>query len=155
MDLYVANDYAEPDFMYYNNGDGTFTNVINENLKHITQLSMGSDTGDVNNDGLVDLITTDMTPEDHYRSKTNMASMSSEAFKELVDSGAHRQYMANSLQINTGKGTFFDVANMAGIASTDWSWASLLVDLDNDGYKDIVISNGIKKDVDNNDFRIL
>ena len=153
MDLYVANDYAEPDFMYYNNGDGTFTNVINENLKHITQLSMGSDTGDVNNDGLVDLITTDMTPEDHYRSKTNMASMSSEAFKELVDSGAHRQYMANSLQINTGKGTFFDVANMAGIASTDWSWASLLVDLDNDGYKDIVISNGIKKDVDNNDFR--
>ena len=153
MDLYVANDYAEPDFMYYNNGDGTFTNVKNENLKHITQLSMGSDTGDVNNDGLVDLITTDMTPEDHYRSKTNMASMSSEAFKELVDSGAHRQYMANSLQINTGKGTFFDVANMAGIASTDWSWASLLVDLDNDGYKDIVISNGIKKDVDNNDFR--
>ena len=94
-----------------------------------------------------------MTPEDHYRSKTNMASMSAEAFKALIDSGAHRQYMANSLQINTGKGTFFDVANMAGIASTDWSWASLLVDLDNDGYKDIVVSNGIKKDVDNNDFR--
>ncbi len=68
MDLYVANDYAEPDFMYYNNGDGTFSNVINEELKHITQLSMGSDTGDINNDGLLDLITTDMTPEDHYRS---------------------------------------------------------------------------------------
>ncbi len=153
MDLYVANDYAEPDFMYQNNGNGTFINVVNEQLMHITQLSMGSDTGDVNNDGLVDLITTDMTPEDHYRSKTNMASMSAEAFNALVDSGAHRQYMANSLQINTGKGTFFDVANMVGIASTDWSWASLLVDLDNDGYKDIVISNGIKKDVDNNDFR--
>jgi hypothetical protein len=153
MDLYVANDYAEPDFMYYNNGDGTFTNVINEQLKHITQLSMGSDSGDVNNDGLLDLITTDMTPEDHYRSKTNMASMSTEAFNTLVEAGAHRQYMTNALQINTGLGSFSDIANMAGISSTDWSWASLLVDLDNDGWKDIVISNGIKKDVDNNDYR--
>ncbi|SDS24053.1 Repeat domain-containing protein [Formosa sp. Hel1_31_208] len=153
MDLYVANDYAEPDFMYYNNGDGTFTNVINEELKHITQLSMGSDTGDMNNDGLIDLITTDMTPEDHYRSKTNMASMSTEAFRTLVNSGAHYQYMTNTLQINTGLGSFSDVANVAGISFTDWSWASLLVDLDNDGFKDIIISNGIKKDVDNNDYR--
>jgi hypothetical protein len=153
MDLYVANDYAEPDFMYYNNGDGTFKNVINEKLKHITQLSMGSDTGDINNDGLLDLITTDMTPEDHYRSKTNMASMSTEAFNTLVEAGAHRQYMANALQINTGLGSFSDIANMAGISNTDWSWASLLVDLDNDGWKDIIISNGIKKDVDNNDYR--
>ena len=152
-DLYVANDYAEPDFMYYNNGDGTFTNVIHDQLKHITQLSMGSDTGDVNNDGLIDLITTDMTPEDHYRSKTNMASMSTEAFRTMVEAGAHHQYMANALQINTGLGTFSDIGNMAGIAYTDWSWASLLVDLDNDGLKDIIISNGIKKDVDNNDFR--
>ncbi len=153
MDLYVANDYAEPDFMYYNNGDGTFTNVINEKLKHITQLSMGSDTGDINNDGLLDLITTDMTPEDHYRSKTNMSSMSTEAFNTMVEAGAHRQYMSNTLQINTGLGTFSDIANMAGISFTDWSWASLIVDLDNDGWKDIVISNGIKKDVDNNDYR--
>ena len=114
---------------------------------------MGSDTGDINNDGLLDLITTDMTPEDHYRSKTNMASMSTEAFYNMVDAGAHRQYMTNTLQINTGLGSFSDIANMAGIAYTDWSWASLLVDLDNDGWKDIMISNGIKKDVDNNDYR--
>ncbi|WP_296317370.1 VCBS repeat-containing protein [Winogradskyella sp. UBA3174] len=154
MDLYVANDYSEPDFMYYNNGDGTFKNVIHEKLKHITQLSMGSDTGDINNDGLIDLITTDMTPEDHYRSKTNMASMSTEAFNTLVEAGAHRQYMSNTLQINTGLESFSDIANMAGISFTDWSWASLLVDLDNDGLKDIIISNGIKKDVDNNDYRI-
>ena len=153
MDLYVANDYAEPDFMYYNNGDGTFTNVINDQLKHITQLSMGSDTGDMNNDGLLDLITTDMTPNDHYRSKTNMASMSTKAFNAMVNAGAHHQYMTNTLQINTGKGSFSDIANMAGISFTDWSWASLLVDLDNDGWKDIIISNGIKKDVDNNDYR--
>lgn len=153
MDLYVANDYAEPDFMYFNNGDGTFTNVIHEKLKHITQLSMGSDTGDINNDGLLDLITTDMTPEDHYRSKTNMASMSTEAFENMVNAGAHYQYMANTLQINTGKGSFSDIGNMAGMAYTDWSWASLIVDLDNDGLKDIIVSNGIKKDVDNNDYR--
>lgn len=153
MDLYIANDYAEPDFMYFNNGDGTFKNVINEQLKHITQLSMGSDTGDINNDGLLDLITTDMTPEDHYRSKTNMASMSTEAFNAMVDAGAHYQYMANALQLNTGMGSFSDIGNMAGIAYTDWSWASLLVDLDNDGLKDILVSNGIKKDVDNNDYR--
>ena len=155
IDLYVANDYAEPDFMYYNNGDGTFKNVINEKLKHITQLSMGSDTGDINNDGNIDLITTDMTPEDHYRSKTNMASMSTERFESLVKAGAHRQYMSNALQINTGSGSFYDIANIAGISSTDWSWASLLVDLDNDGWKDIIVSNGIKKDVDNNDHRSL
>ncbi|MDA0345070.1 MAG: VCBS repeat-containing protein [Proteobacteria bacterium] len=154
MDLYVANDYAEPDFMYYNNGDGTFTNVINEKLKHISQYSMGSDTGDINNDGLIDLITTDMTPEDHYRSKTNMASMSTETFNKMVDAGAHYQYMTNTLQVNTGLGTFSDISNMAGMAFTDWSWASLLVDLDNDGQKDILVSNGIKKDVDNNDYRI-
>jgi len=154
MDLYVANDYAEPDFMYYNNGDGTFTNVINEKLKHITQYSMGSDTGDINNDGLLDLLTTDMTPYDHYRSKTNMASMSTEAFSKMVDAGAHYQYMTNTLQINTGMGTFSDIGNMAGISFTDWSWASLMVDLDNDGWKDIIIANGIKKDVDNNDSRI-
>lgn len=154
MDLYIANDYAEPDFMYYNNGDGTFTNVINEKLKHITQLSMGSDTGDINNDGLIDLITTDMTPEDHYRSKTNMASMSTEKFNSMVEAGAHYQYMTNTLQINTGLGTFSDIGNMAGIAFTDWSWASLMVDLDNDGLKDILVSNGIKKDVDNNDYKM-
>ena len=153
VDLYVANDYVQPDFMYFNNGDGTFRNVINEELKHITQLSMGTDTGDINNDGLIDLITTDMTPEDHYRSKTNMASMSTEAFNMMVDIGAHHQYMKNALQINTGLGTFSDVSNMAGLARTDWSWSSLIVDLDNDGLKDVIISNGIKKDVDNNDYR--
>ena len=153
MDLYVANDYSEPDFLYYNNGDGTFKDVTLEKLKHITQLSMGSDTGDINNDGHIDLITTDMTPEDHYRSKTNMASMSTERFNELVAAGAHYQYMANALQINTGMGHFSDIANMAGVAYTDWSWANLMMDADNDGLKDILISNGIKKDVDNNDFK--
>ncbi len=151
-DLYVANDYDEPDFMYYNNGDGTFTNVINSKLKHTSRFSMGSDTGDINNDGNIDLITLDMAAEDHYRSKTNMKSMSPIEFQQMIDKGDHYQYMFNTLQINNGLGAFSDIANIAGIGKTDWSWGGLLVDLDNDGFKDIVISNGIKKDIRNNDF---
>ncbi|MFD2914498.1 VCBS repeat-containing protein [Psychroserpens luteus] len=151
-DLYIANDYDKPDVLYYNNGDGTFKNVINENLKHISQFSMGTDTGDINNDGLMDIITLDMASDDHYRSKTNMGSMSAEKFHALVNDGNHYQYMANTLQVNNGNNSFSDIANVAGIAKTDWSWAGLLVDLDNDGFKDIIISNGVKKDVRNNDF---
>lgn len=151
-DLYVANDYDKPDVMYYNNGNGTFKNVIDERLKHISQFSMGTDTGDINNDGFIDIMTLDMASDDHYRSKTNMGSMSAEKFHGLVNSGNHYQYMANTLQINNGCGDFSDIAHMAGIAKTDWSWAGLLVDLDNDGFKDIIISNGVKKDVRNNDF---
>jgi hypothetical protein len=151
-DLYVSNDYDEPDYMYYNNGDGTFTNVINEKLKHISRFSMGSDTGDINNDGLIDLITVEMAAEDHIRSKTNMGSMSTEDFNRIVDLGKHYQYMSNTLQLNNGVGNFSDIASMAGIAKTDWSWAGLLVDLDNDGLKDVVVSNGVKKDVRNNDY---
>ena len=152
VDLYVSNDYEEPDFMYYNNGDGTFKNVIHENLKHISRFCMGTDTGDINNDGLIDLITLDMSSDDHYRSKTNMGSMSTEEFNKVVSLGKHYQYMFNTLQVNTGNGHFYDVANMAGVGLSDWSWAGLLADLDNDGFKDVVISNGIKKDVRNNDY---
>ncbi|WP_299113566.1 VCBS repeat-containing protein [uncultured Winogradskyella sp.] len=155
IDLYMSNDYGGPDIMYHNNGDGTFKDVTEDYIKHMSQYSMGSDTGDVNNDGLIDLITTDMTPADHYRSKMNMASMNTSNFNEMVESTNSYQYMTNTLQINTGLGVFSDVANLAGISSTDWSWASLLVDLDNDGLKDILVSNGIKKDIDNNDYRKL
>ena len=152
VDLYIANDYDKPDALYYNNGDGTFKNVIDDRLKHISQFSMGTDTGDIDNDGFIDLITLDMASDDHYRSKTNMGSMSAEKFNELVNTGNHYQYMTNTLQLNNGGESFSDIANIAGIAKTDWSWAGLLVDLDNDGFKDIIISNGVKKDVRNNDF---
>lgn len=152
VDLYVGNDYAEPDFLYKNNGDGTFTNVINETINHISHLSMGSDSGDINNDGFLDLLTIDMSSEDHYRSKTNMQSMNVDLFNSMVDNGKHHQYMTNTLQVNTGLDGFSDIANIAGISRTDWSWSGLLVDLDNDSWKDIIITNGIKKDVLNNDY---
>jgi hypothetical protein len=151
-DLYISNDYDDPDFLYYNNGDGTFRNVILDKVKHISRFSMGTDTGDINNDGAIDLLTLDMAAEDHYRSKTNMRSMNAQEFKEMIDKGDHHQYMFNTLQLNNGSGEFSDIANIAGIAKTDWSWAGLLADLDNDGFKDIIISNGVKKDVRNNDF---
>ena len=152
IDLYIGNDYAEPDFLYKNNRDGTFTNVINETMNHISHLSMGSDSGDINNDGFLDLLTIDMSSEDHYRSKTNMQSMNVDLFNSMVQNGKHHQYMTNTLQVNTGLGSFSDIANIAGISRTDWSWSGLLVDLDNDSWKDIIITNGIKKDVLNNDY---
>lgn len=155
IDLYVANDYSEPDFLYYNTGKGGFREVTKDKIKHMSQNSMGSDTGDINNDGLIDLMTTDMTPSDHYRSKMNMASMSTERFEDIVSKTNSYQYMTNTLQVNTGKGHFSDIGNMSGIAYTDWSWTSLIVDLDNDGLKDIFVTNGIKKDLDNNDYRRL
>ena len=153
MDLYVANDYGEPDFLYQNNGNGTFTNVINEKMNHISHLSMGSDSGDINNDGLFDFLTIDMSSEDHYRSKTNMQSMNVDLFNSMVNNGKHHQYMINTLQINRGEDGFSDIANLAGVSRTDWSWSGLFIDLDNDSWKDIIISNGIKKDVLNNDYR--
>lgn len=153
IDLYISNDYNGSDFMYLNNGNGTFKNATNENIKHMSQNSMGSDTGDINNDGLVDLMTTDMTPSDHYRSKTNMASMDAKTFQDIIQKTGNYQYMTNTLQVNSGMGHFSDVGNLAGISYTDWSWASLIVDLDNDGYKDIFVTNGIKRDLDNNDYR--
>ena len=152
VDLYISNDYDEPDFMYYNTGSGVFKMVTNKTLKHVSWFSMGTDAGDINNDGLMDLMTLDMAAEDHYRSKTNMGSMSTEKFNQMVSWGKHYQYMANTLQINSGKGSFYDVGNLSGVSKTDWSWATLLVDLDNDGWKDIVVTNGIKKDIRNNDF---
>ena len=151
-DLYVANDYDAPDYLYFNNGDNTFKNVTSKNLKHVSRFSMGADAGDINNDGLIDVSTLDMASEDHYRSKTNMGSMSTEEFNKIVAYGEQYQYMFNTLQLNNGNGTFSDIGALAGIGKTDWSWATLIADLDNDGWKDIVVSNGIKRDIRNNDF---
>ncbi len=152
-DVYVANDFLEPDILYINNGDGTFTNKILEIFDHISANSMGSDYTDINNDLKPDLIVLDMLSEDHKRSKENMATMSSENFNHLVSVGYHYQYMSNMLQLNLGGGVYSEIGQMAGIAKTDWSWAPLLADFDNDGFNDLFVTNGIEHDLSNQDFR--
>jgi len=151
-DLYVASDYEEPDMLYQNNGDGTFTNVADDALKHMSNFSMGADVADINNDGHMDIFTADMTAEDNFRNKTNMSSMAVEKFWGLVAAGYHYQFMFNSMQLNNGNGTFSEMAQMAGISKTDWSWAPLFVDADQDGQKDLFVTNGILKEIRNKDY---
>tara|TARA_R110001583_G_scaffold103190_3_gene250340 strand:- start:729 stop:4037 length:3309 start_codon:yes stop_codon:yes gene_type:complete len=152
-DIYIANDFLEPDFLYINKGNGTFKDEITTHFKHISNNSMGSDFADINNDLKPDLIVLDMMAEDHIRGKENMATMSTESFWTMVNAGYHYQYMSNMLQLNNGNGTFSEIGQLAGIAKTDWSWAPLIADFDNDGFNDLFVSNGIEHDLSNQDFR--
>lgn len=153
-DIYVANDFLEPDFLYINNQKGKFYERNTSYTRHISFYGMGSDWADFNNDALPDLCVLDMTPPDHKRSKQNMASMRPDQFFKMVEVGWHHQYMANTLQMNNGNGSFSEVAHLVGIDRTDWSWAPLFVDIDNDGNKDLFVTNGIRRDVTNNDFKM-
>ncbi|WP_374957242.1 VCBS repeat-containing protein [Gilvibacter sp.] len=152
-DMYVSTDFGEPDLYYVNNGDKTFSNKVRESMKHITYYSMGSDVVDVNNDGMLDIYVTDMTPDDHVRSKTFMPSMDTDKFNAFVRFGFHHQYMLNSLQLNNGDNSFSELGQFAGIAKTDWSWAPLFFDIDLDGKKDLFVTNGIKENLNDNDIK--
>lgn len=159
-DVYVSNDYEGKDFLYLNNGNGTFKDVANRATSHVSFYSMGTDIADINNDGWLDFMSLDMMAEDNYSTKTSMSAMDTDKFSDVVDRGLHHQYMYNALQVNNGAvgrerlPIFSDVAQLSGVAMTDWSWGPLFFDMDNDGYKDIFISNGIKRDFRNNDFII-
>lgn len=152
-DIYVSNDYVEHDYLYYNNGDGTFSEAMKSSIGHTPNFSMGNDIADFNNDGLLDIISLDMVAEDNYGIKTSMSGMNPEIFNYAVENGFHYQYMFNALQLNNGNQNFSDVAQLAGVSNTDWSWAPLFADFDNDGLKDLFITNGLKRDFRNNDFR--
>lgn len=152
LDIFVANDFITPDRLYINNQDGTFTNQVNQRLKHISYSSMGSDIADINNDLLPDLMVLDMSAEDHSRGKQNMPSMNTDGFWWIVQSGYHFPYMSNMLNLNNGNGYFSDIAQLAGVSKTDWSWGPLMADFDGDGLKDIFITNGIKREIANQDF---
>jgi len=152
-DVYVCNDFLTPDMLYINNKNGTFTNEILDRMNHISFSSMGSDFADINNDLLPDLLVLEMASEDHVRSKQNMATMNTKSFNNLVKMKYHHQYMVNTLQSNNGNGQFSEIAQMSGIAKTDWSWSPLIADFDNDGFKDVFITNGILKEMGNQDFR--
>ncbi len=153
LDIYVACDYEEPDMMFINNGDGTFTNKANEALKHMSNFSMGADLADINNDGWLDIYTADMVADDNRRLKTNMSGMNPKKFWGLANAGYHYQYMFNALQLNNGNGTFSEIAQIAGVSQTDWSWSPLFADFDNDGYKDLIVTNGNMRDTRHNDMR--
>lgn len=151
-DIYVSNDFYERDYLYINNGDGTFTEDIKNRMQHLSLSSMGADMADINNDGKPEIFVTDMLPEGDERLK-NTSDFERYDFYQLKKSkDFYNQYMQNTLQLNNGDDTFSEIAFYSGVARTDWSWGALLFDMDNDGYKDIFVCNGIYHDLTNMDF---
>ncbi|WP_162915604.1 VCBS repeat-containing protein [Paraflavitalea soli] len=159
-DIYVANDFLSDDLLWLNNHDGTFSNVIARGVRHQSYSSMGADAADINNDGLPDIVTLDMMPEVNQRRKTTYSFMNYERYQAERAAGYEPGFMRNMLQLNNGsykKGDtsipfFSEIGQLAGIATTDWSWSVLMADFDNDGWKDIHITNGIGRDFINADF---
>ncbi len=151
-DIYVGNDYIEPDLLYINNKNGTFSIQTNQYFRHLSNHTMGVDIADFNNDNLIDLVALDMVAEDNQRQKALMTTMLLDRYNNLVRFGYGHQIMRNVLQANNGNGTFSDIGVMAGVWNTDWSWSPLLADLDNDGWKDLYVTNGYRRDISNLDY---
>lgn len=152
-DIYIGNDFLSNDILYINNGDGTFTNQIASTLKHQSFNAMGVDLADFNNDAWIDIAVLDMMPPDHFRQKTMFSPTENyDLYFSNLRKGYEPQVVRNTLQLNNANGTFSEIGLLAGIYQTDWSWAPLFVDLDNDGLKDLFISNGYGKDITDMDF---
>ena len=157
-DILVGHDYSEKDHMYINQQDGTFDEVVNVATNHISNFSMGNDIADINNDGWLDFISVDMVSNNNYDLKTSMSGMNPKRFEHLVDMGLHFQYMFNVLQLNNGNlleasvPAFSDIAQFSGVSNTNWSWAPLLFDMNNDGWLDLFVTNGVVRSFRNNDF---
>ena len=147
LDLYVANDFIQHDYVYINLGNGQFKHSEKETFKHIPFYSMGADMADLNNDGNEELFVVEMRPDDYKRNKTSMPQMNTVQFDSLKSNGFAMQYMHNALQYNHGNGKFSEIAQLTGLDKTDWSWAPLMADFDNDGWRDIYVTNGFRMDV--------
>jgi hypothetical protein len=145
-DIYVTNDFEEADYYYINNQDGTFTDQLAQAMDHTSLFAMGMDVADYNNDLLPDMIVLDMLPEDNRSQKMHIGGDNYTRYHYLFSNGMFPQYMKNTLQKNNGDGTFSEIGQLAGISNTDWSWSSLIADYDNDGLKDLFITNGYKRD---------
>ena len=157
-DIYVANDFIGSDLLYINNQDGTFSNQIDLYLNQISRNGMGVDIADINNDALPDILVMDMLPPDNYRQKTMTSQMNYEHFKNTRRQGFSPQFIRNTLQLNRGESPngqylFSEVGRLAGLHQTDWSWAPLIADFDLDGWKDVYITNGFRRDVTDHDFQ--
>lgn len=151
-DIYISNDYLEEDYLYINNKNGSFTDEVKTRTNHISYFSMGNEIADINNDMLPDIISTDMLPEDNKRQKLLFGPDKYEAYLSMLKGGIHPSFMRNMLQLNNGNGSFAEIGQLAGISNTDWTWAILAADFDNDGYKDLFMSNGYLRDYTNMDF---
>jgi len=156
-DVYVSNDFNEPDYLFINNGPGaaaqvTFTERLSSCMDQTSLYSMGNDAADFNNDGLIDLMTLDMLPEDNHTQKMHSGAENFNKFQALFNRGFYYQYSRNMLQKNNGDGTFSEIAQLSGVSNTDWSWSALFSDFDNDGNKDILVTNGYVKDYTDMDF---
>lgn len=150
-DIYIANDYSEPDYLFINQKNKTFKEETNQYFQHMSYNSMGSDFEDLNNDGIAELIVTDMLPESNYRQKQSKLMMSYDQYDKLVKYGFKSQFVKNVLQTRFDGKSFSDVSYAAGMAFTDWSWAPIIADFDNDGKKDVYITNGFYRDFTDQD----
>lgn len=151
-DIYIGNDFHENDYLYINQKDGTFKEVISDQMMHTSRFSMGVDIGDINNDGLSDIFSLDMLPEDPVILKSSLGEDELGVFNFKLGYGYNHQYARNNLQVNNGNGTFSEIGMFAGVHATDWSWTPLLFDFDHDGYKDLFISNGIPRRMNDIDY---
>jgi len=151
-DIYISNDFYEKDYVYINQKNGTFIEMSDSCLTQMSNASMGGDIADINNDGLSDIFTTDMLPEDDYRLKKNTHFMDYNSYIKKYEKGYHHQITTNMLHINNGDNTFSEISSYAGISATDWSFGALIFDLNNDGWKDIFICNGMYLDVTDRDY---
>lgn len=151
-DVYVSNDSYERDYLYINQGNGTFKDELEDCIGHTSMSSMGTDMADINNDGYPDLFTTDMLPLNDYRLKTTGSFDNINLFNAKLKAGFYYQYVKNCLQLNNRNGKFIDIADYSGVSATDWSWGALMFDMDNDGYNDIYVCNGVNRDVTDLDF---
>ena len=144
-DIYISNDFHEDDYLYLNNGDGTFKETLKEKMTQVSRFSMGSDVADINHDGYPDLLSLDMLPEDETALKSSVGDEESKILKLRMRYGYHRQFSRNMLQLNNRGENFQEIALLSGVGATDWSWSALFADYDMDGEKDLFISNGIEK----------
>jgi hypothetical protein len=152
MDIYVSNDFFERDYIYMNNRDGTFTEKLPEMMRSISAASMGADMADINNDGYPEIFVTDMIPEHDDRLKTKTTFDSWDSYSEYVENDYHHQFTRNMLSLNNTDGTFSEIGRLMNVHATDWSWGALIFDMNNDGYKDLFVANGIYQDLTDQDY---